>query len=122
VTIDSQQRIQQQTVNTSTPFVSNDCLLFQAWGIPISTRSQILIENVDGGMLSINRFDAFRVQLFTTGASSVKRATIIACGILGSIGVSAVTIIVYARRKRKVEREGGRPLAIRHWLKLLCLK
>ncbi|KDN44986.1 hypothetical protein RSAG8_05159, partial [Rhizoctonia solani AG-8 WAC10335] len=122
VTIDSQQRIQQQTVNTSTPFVSNDCLLFQAWGLPIPLRSQILIENVDGGMLSIDRFDAFRVQIYSKGASSVKRATIIACAMLGAIGLSAVTIIVYTRRKLRAQQEGGRPLAIRGWSKLLCLK
>ncbi|CAE7093848.1 unnamed protein product [Rhizoctonia solani] len=51
VTIDGQQDV----VNTSKPFASSDCLLFQAWGLQNYHLHRLLIENVDGKVLGINR-------------------------------------------------------------------
>ncbi|EUC54493.1 P12 domain protein, putative [Rhizoctonia solani AG-3 Rhs1AP] len=45
---------EQQMVNASKPFASDDCLLFQAWGLPSTYLHRLLIENVDG-TLGINR-------------------------------------------------------------------
>ncbi|KDN44983.1 hypothetical protein RSAG8_05156, partial [Rhizoctonia solani AG-8 WAC10335] len=124
VTIDShdQQRIRQQTVNTSKPFASNDCLLFQTWSLGSTSPNQILIENLDGGMLGIARFDALKVQLSNTSRATVMRATVAACVVLGVIAVSAATIVVYVRKAVKREQEAGGPLT-NHWrLKLPCLR
>ncbi|CAE6464392.1 unnamed protein product [Rhizoctonia solani] len=52
---------QQEVVNTSKPFASNDCLLIQSWGLP-EVLHELLIENVDGGKLGIDRLDFFRFQ------------------------------------------------------------
>ncbi|CAE7150476.1 unnamed protein product [Rhizoctonia solani] len=119
VTVENLQRIQQQIVNTSKPFASEDCLLFQTWGLagPTSLK-KILIENVDGGMIGINRFEAFKVKLYSSGGPSLTRTGIISGAVVGAIAVSVIVIVVYVKRKAKRR-------AKRHWekgsrLKWLC--
>ncbi|CAE6486157.1 unnamed protein product [Rhizoctonia solani] len=116
VTIDGQQ----QTVNTSKPLVSNDCLLFQAWGLPTHSLHQLFIENASGGALGIDRFDFFKLQLYE-GPDTSTRTIVVACVVMAAIVVSAVVIVVRVRRSVKRMKEGDEPLPNPRWLKLLCL-
>ncbi|KAH7322088.1 hypothetical protein B0J17DRAFT_772931 [Rhizoctonia solani] len=101
VTINSRQ----ETINTSRPFMSNDCLLFQAWGLPLVSFHQLLIENVDGSVLAIDRVEFFRLLM---GIDNAKPTIAILCVVVGVVIVCAVAIIVYTRRVVKREQEGGR--------------
>ncbi|KAH7322065.1 hypothetical protein B0J17DRAFT_746616 [Rhizoctonia solani] len=60
ITVDNDQ----QTVNTSRPFASDDCLLFQAQGLPVHFQHQLLIENIDGRTLGIDRLEFFKIDLY----------------------------------------------------------
>ncbi|CAE6403631.1 hypothetical protein ACGC1H_005352 [Rhizoctonia solani] len=101
----------QRTVNTSKPFASNDCLLFQSPGQQIHAIHQFVVENVDGRTLSIDRLEFFRLQLYKSGSVTGKRVVVISCTIVGVIVLCSVVIVIYVRRsvKRKMNPEEDRP-------------
>ncbi|CAE6532704.1 unnamed protein product [Rhizoctonia solani] len=110
VTVDGNQ----QTVNTSKPFASDDCLLFQSPGQNIHNLHQLVVENVDGRTLGIDRFEFFRIQLYQrSGSANGKRVAVILCTIVGAIVLCSVVIVIYVRRsvKRKMNPEADRPRA-----------
>ncbi|CAE6492221.1 unnamed protein product [Rhizoctonia solani] len=96
VTIDGRQ----QTVNTSKPFASSDCLLFEAWGLTSTYFHRLLVENVDGRTLGINRFELFRV-LFYGGPEISDRTVQVACGIASVFVAGIVMMGVYMGRSVK---------------------
>ncbi|CCO35204.1 hypothetical protein RSOLAG1IB_09616 [Rhizoctonia solani AG-1 IB] len=78
----------ESTVNTSKPVASNDCLLFQAWAFPSSFYHQLLIENVDGATLGIDRLEFFRLRKFgTVSPESNERAKTAVISITIVLGV-----------------------------------
>ncbi|KAJ1303568.1 hypothetical protein OPQ81_011752 [Rhizoctonia solani] len=115
VTIDGRQ----QTVNTSKPFASDDCLLFQAQSISVRSLHQLLIENTDGRTLGIDRLEFFMILTYKVGPGHTLGAIVVSCAVMGAIILGAVTIIVYV--KRAVKKKQGMELsqAARGWLKLL---
>ncbi|CUA74073.1 hypothetical protein RSOLAG22IIIB_10952 [Rhizoctonia solani] len=110
VTIDGQQ----QTVNTSKPFASNDCLLFEAWGLTSTYLHRILVENVDGRTLGINRFELFRVH-FYGGPDAGGRTVQVACGIASVFVAGMIMIGVYVRRSANKWRGVSGSQANRGW-------
>ncbi|CAE7150470.1 unnamed protein product [Rhizoctonia solani] len=108
VTIDNKIQSQQQIVNTSRPIASNSCLLFQAWSLSVLSLDQVLIENLGGGMLGVERFNVTTLQIYYVGESTGIRATVVACVLLGTVMALVVTIVVYVTRAlRKKQRTGG---------------
>ncbi|KAJ1303578.1 hypothetical protein OPQ81_011761 [Rhizoctonia solani] len=115
VTIDDRQ----QTVNTSKPFASDDCLLFQAWGMPVVRLHELLIENTDGRILSIDRLEFFRILAFGVGSGHTLRAIVIICAVVVAIALAAVVITVYVRRAVKKKQGVDLPQAAHGWLMFL---
>ncbi|CAE6449563.1 unnamed protein product [Rhizoctonia solani] len=108
----------EETVNTSKPFASNDCLLYHTRAVPVRYIHQVTIENVDGSTLGISRFELFRVMLDERQPGI--QAPLIAGITLGIIGVCALIVVVYVRRAvKKKEEMDGRP-ASRRLSRLLC--
>ncbi|CAE6459223.1 unnamed protein product [Rhizoctonia solani] len=72
ITVDGRE----STVNTSMPIQSNDCLLFQAKGLSRLMMHQLIVENIDGATLGIDRFEFFWLAdalpgRLTAGATTV---------------------------------------------------
>jgi ABC-type lipoprotein release transport system permease subunit len=77
--------------------------------MPIQRAQEFVIENVDGGTLSISRFEFFRVLIYND--RSGIGAPIVAGVTLAVIGVCALIIVVYVRRAaKKREETDGRPV------------
>ncbi|CAE7233810.1 unnamed protein product [Rhizoctonia solani] len=83
VTLNGEQRI----VDTSKPFACSDCLLFQARGLQTLHLHQLLIENVDGKTLGINRLEFFRVIFpgYDRRQDTTVRAMAVAFGIANRV-------------------------------------
>ncbi|CAE6489076.1 unnamed protein product [Rhizoctonia solani] len=108
----------QETVNTSTPFVSDDCLLYHTRAAPVRFIHQVVIENVDGSTLGINRLEFFRILIDKT--SPGIQAPLVVGVVMGVIAVCALIIVLYVRRVvKKKEESDGRP-ANRRLTALFC--
>ncbi|CAE7229176.1 unnamed protein product [Rhizoctonia solani] len=102
----------EQIVNTSRPFASNDCLLFQSPGQVVHSLHQFLIENVDGRTLSIGRLEFIRIQMYKKGGMGIVRTTVVSSTIAAILAVFWVVIVIYllkARRKQVSGVDGPRP-------------
>ncbi|CAE7155021.1 unnamed protein product, partial [Rhizoctonia solani] len=114
VTIDGRQQI----VNTSKPFASSDCLLFQTWGLQWTHFHRLLIENMDGKKLGINRFELFRITTYPI-PRTIDRGVAVGCGIasvfITCMMMIAVYVIKFVRRRQTMDV----PEANRHWFQLL---
>ncbi|KEP52010.1 P12 domain protein [Rhizoctonia solani 123E] len=109
---------QQQIVNTSKPFASSDCLLFQTHGLPIFIRHLLLIENMDGRTLGINRFEFFRFIYYKERGMS-ERTLAVACGtaVAAIACITLVVVYVWNKAKTKLGEDGLR--VNRRWFQLL---
>ncbi|KDN45028.1 hypothetical protein RSAG8_05201, partial [Rhizoctonia solani AG-8 WAC10335] len=99
----------ESTVNTSKPIPSDDCLLFQAWGFPRTNMHELLVENVNGGMLGINRVEFFLVSGFSDGSNSHNPGGAVVAGIVIIVVFSVLAAIVLtwkvSKKKGKVVQE-----------------
>ncbi|KAH7340611.1 hypothetical protein B0J17DRAFT_652075 [Rhizoctonia solani] len=80
VAIDGSER----TLNLSRPFQSDDCLLFQSHGMSPSIFHQLEIENIDGGLLILDRMELMRMLAFRPP------------GPIGTLGEIAIIMLVVA--------------------------
>ncbi|CAE6531604.1 unnamed protein product [Rhizoctonia solani] len=99
-------------IKTAAPFPSNDCLLFQSWGLASGAMNRLLVENVDGARLDIDRFEFWRLPLFHQEPDKTARAVTIAFGATFSLVVVwavLVTTLKHSRRAREV-RQGFKVL------------
>ncbi|CAE7122646.1 unnamed protein product [Rhizoctonia solani] len=111
---------EQQIVNSSKPFACSDCLLFQARGLQPNHLKRLLIENVDGKTLGINRLELFRVRLPVFAYPGVAdRAVAVGCGILSVFLTCMMMMAVYVIKFVKKRRSMGGPYANQHWFQLL---
>ncbi|KEP45727.1 putative P12 domain protein, partial [Rhizoctonia solani 123E] len=103
VTIDDQEA----TVNTSKPISSDDCLLFQAWGLPRTKMHELLVENIDGTSLGINRIEFLRPTHYSWGAHrrSNPAVAIAALAVAGVIVISILVVsVVYLKTSKQGEK------------------
>ncbi|CAE6439418.1 unnamed protein product [Rhizoctonia solani] len=82
----------ESTVNTSTAIPSNDCLLFQSRGLQHNMMHQLVVENVGGSTVGINRLEFFWLRLFDRGRSNTGEvvtvvAIVVIVLVLGCLGV-----------------------------------
>ncbi|KDN45011.1 hypothetical protein RSAG8_05184, partial [Rhizoctonia solani AG-8 WAC10335] len=93
----------ESTVNTSKPIPSNDCLLFQAWGIPRTKMHELLVENVDGATLGIERIEFFWSDEYhqeTHGRSNATVAiAVVAVAVFISILVVSVIYLITSKHE-----------------------
>ncbi|CAE7209364.1 unnamed protein product, partial [Rhizoctonia solani] len=105
-------------VNTSKPFACSDCLLFQpeARGLGKSHLRKLLIENMDGKTLGINRFELFR-PIYVSSVSGMR--SIAAASGMASLVVTCIMMMaVYVIKSVKNRRSMGAPHANRRWFQL----
>ncbi|CAE6498278.1 unnamed protein product [Rhizoctonia solani] len=98
---------QQDTINMTKPFQSDDCLLYQSPGIPASSIHTLEIDNVDGRTLAVNRLEFDRVLI--VGNARTQVATLAGAKIAGIVvgvivGVAAL-IILYSSRSSKSRKK-----------------
>jgi hypothetical protein len=86
--------------------------------MPIQNLHEVVIENVDGGTLSISRFEFFRVLPYSDRPGI--RAPVVAGVTLGVIAVCALIIVVYVRRAAKKKEEMAGRLVNRRLSRLFC--
>ncbi|CAE6403263.1 unnamed protein product [Rhizoctonia solani] len=98
----------ESTVNTSKPFVSDDCVLFQAWADSPSYMHQLTVENVDGAILGINRVEFFKIDLYRREVSNRPDVSlvmmVVAAIILGSIPVLSCVYLAKSKQGKRLRR------------------
>ncbi|KAH7322092.1 hypothetical protein B0J17DRAFT_772935 [Rhizoctonia solani] len=104
---------QDDVVNTTKPFQSDDCLLYQSPGMPVDRFHSLDIENVDGRTVAITRMEFIRLNV-NRQPNVVKNAGIIVGISVGVALVIAIGILVYSTRSRKARQKFG------NFWKLLC--
>ncbi|CAE6435512.1 unnamed protein product [Rhizoctonia solani] len=106
----------ESTVNTSKPIASNDCLLFQAWGLPASMQHELLIENVEGATLGIDRLEFFWIDIYSKRSSSLNGGAK-AAGIAAGVVIGVLLVLGGLAMLSKKSYKGGK---IGRAPKLLC--
>lgn len=94
-----------ETINTTKPIQSDDCLLYQSPGIAVDHLRSFEMENVDGRTLALNRVEYFRIITFTNGGRSAKVGGMVAGIVLGVIVAVAGLVILYSTRGRKTRQK-----------------
>ncbi|CUA68387.1 hypothetical protein RSOLAG22IIIB_07905 [Rhizoctonia solani] len=94
-------------INTTKPFQSDDCLLYQSPGFPALNFHTLEIDNVDGRTLAVNRLEFFRVLTIATArnAKANQAGAKIAGIVVGVIVVIAALIVFYSTRSRRVRQK-----------------
>ncbi|EUC54524.1 P12 domain protein, putative [Rhizoctonia solani AG-3 Rhs1AP] len=94
-------------INTTKPFQSDDCLLYQSPGFPALNFHTLEIANVDGRTLAFNRLDFFRVLTIATprGARTNQMGAKIAGIVVAVIVVLAGLIVFYSTRSRRARQK-----------------
>ncbi|CAE6451256.1 hypothetical protein ACGC1H_005366 [Rhizoctonia solani] len=94
-------------INTTKPFQSDDCLLYQSPGFPALNFHTLEIANVDGRTLAFNRLEFFRVRTIATprGARTNQMGAKIAGIVVAAIVVLAGLIVFYSTRSRRVRQK-----------------
>ncbi|KAG8687922.1 hypothetical protein FRC11_006369 [Ceratobasidium sp. 423] len=93
------------TINTTKPIQSDDCLLYQSPGLAVDRLRSFEMENVDGRTLALNRVEYFRIITFTTGGRSTKVGGMAAGIALGVIVLIAGLVLLYSTRGRKTRQK-----------------
>ncbi|CAE6439361.1 unnamed protein product [Rhizoctonia solani] len=106
---------QESTVNVSKRIASDDCLLLQSWLLQPSVMHRLLIENVDGATLGINRFEFYWVRHYKKeyGRSNAGEVALIV-GVLVVCFLLLASLWLYLKKTAK-----GRKT--REAFKLFCL-
>ncbi|CUA72738.1 hypothetical protein RSOLAG22IIIB_10275 [Rhizoctonia solani] len=96
------------TVNTSKPIPSDDCLIFQAWGLPSPNLHELRIENVDGAALAINRIEFFWSHGYRRGAGKLSGATLIIVIVVVVLFVATLVVsVIYLTTSKHGKKIGS---------------
>ncbi|CAE6395825.1 unnamed protein product [Rhizoctonia solani] len=92
-----------RTLNLSRPFQSDDCLLFQSHGMSSHAYHRLEIENLDGGLLVLDRMEFIRVSNFRLPGpiSTIGEMVLI---MLAVLVMSAGVIVVYTAMTRRTAK------------------
>ncbi|CAE6504453.1 unnamed protein product [Rhizoctonia solani] len=104
---------QDDVVNTTKPFQSDDCLLYQSPGFPVNRIHSLEVENIDGRTVAVTRVEFIRL-ITMENSHSVRNAGMIVGISVGSALLIAILILVYSTRSRKARQKFG------NFWKLLC--
>lgn len=91
----------EDTVNTTKPFQSDDCLLYQSQGFSPHDLHSLEVDNVDGRTLAVNRLEFFRYFPLDS-PHSTNLGAIIAGVVVGVLLVVAAVVIFYSSRSKKM--------------------
>ncbi|CAE6534437.1 unnamed protein product [Rhizoctonia solani] len=91
----------EDTTNTTKPFQSDDCLLYQSPGMSSNNLHTLEIDNVDGRTLAINHIEFFRILINGNSSGATMTGAKIVGIVIGVIVGVAALIILYSTRSRK---------------------
>ncbi|CAE6499819.1 unnamed protein product [Rhizoctonia solani] len=90
----------ESTVNTSTPIPSIDCLLFQSWALTGTIMNQLLVENVNGASLGINRLHFWwgTLDYNRRDSSTTAKTVVIVLGSVLAVGLTWAGWVIFSRK------------------------
>ncbi|KAG9098719.1 hypothetical protein FRC07_010598 [Ceratobasidium sp. 392] len=102
-----------QTVNTSSPITSPNCILYQARGYSALSLHTVSWSTEGDAPVSINHLSFFRVLEHADSGNGVAPAAVVG-GVIGGIVLVAILIVAYSMRSRKTRQK------INHAFTMLC--
>jgi len=93
-----------ESVNTTTPVASSNCILYQSRGYSALNVHKLVVENQDGKPLSINHMSFFRVIEYSGTKSGANIAAVVG-GVIGGIVFVAFLIVLYSMRSRQTRQK-----------------
>ncbi|KAG8730937.1 hypothetical protein FRC12_019991 [Ceratobasidium sp. 428] len=104
VSIDNQDT---QTVNTSSPITSSNCILYQSRGYSALALHTLSFSSESDAPVSINHLSFFRVLEHSDSGDGVAPGAIVG-GVIGGIVLIAILIVAYSMRSRKTRQKINR--------------